>query len=193
MTTKRLILQNTSRIYDPLGLLSPVTVKAKIFLQEIWKQKYDWDTSLPTELQQKWITIASDLNSATQTKKSIVADDTYHLHIFVDSSSQAHGSTAYICKGNQSMLIMTKNRVAPLKQLTLPKLELMAAITGARMSQHLRQTLESIQQKTYYWSDSQIVLHWLGSKEATNRFVRARVTEIKKITGNATWRYCPTH
>ena len=73
----------------------------------------------------------------------VTADDnpTSSLHIFVDASTKSYGATAYICKDNHSTLVMAKNRVAPVKQLTLPKLELMAAVIGARLSQHLRTTL----------------------------------------------------
>ena len=61
--TKREILQQTSRIYDPLGLISPVTVRAKLLLQTLWQHKFDWDTPLPGEIQEKWIRLASDLDS----------------------------------------------------------------------------------------------------------------------------------
>ncbi|XP_053390230.1 uncharacterized protein LOC128553138 [Mercenaria mercenaria] len=200
ITTKRYILQSTSRIYDPLGFLTPITVKVKILLQDIWKDKFDWDTMLPRSYQQRWLQIATDLNIAMKTQfqryyfaetddNQDAADDT-RLHIFVDASTQSYGATAYICRRNHSSLVMAKNRIAPLKPLTLPKLELMAAVIGARLSQHLRKALGI--DKIDYWSDSQIVLHWLSNPEKTNRFIRRRVEEIKNQTGTGSWRYCPT-
>ncbi len=68
--TKRAILKYSSHIYDPLGLLSPVTVRAKLLLQDLWKQKYDWDIPLPDDIKEKWTCIAKDLNSATTMKFS---------------------------------------------------------------------------------------------------------------------------
>ena len=50
LVTKREILRDSAQIYDPLGLLAPVTVKAKILVQTMWKQKIDWDEPLDQEL-----------------------------------------------------------------------------------------------------------------------------------------------
>ncbi|XP_053389438.1 uncharacterized protein LOC128552428 [Mercenaria mercenaria] len=155
---------------------------------------------LPRSYQQRWLQIATDLNTAMITQfqryyfaetddNQDTADDT-RLHIFVDASIQSYGATAYICRRNHSSLVMAKNRVAPLKPLTLPKLEHMAAVIGARLSQHLRKALGI--EKIDYWSDSQIVLHWLSNPENTNRFIRRRFEEIKNQTGTGSWRYCPT-
>ena len=66
--TKRDILKYSSRIYDPLGLLSPVTVRAKLLMQQLWKDKYEWDVPLPTELQTTWNDLAKDLNAVTRTE-----------------------------------------------------------------------------------------------------------------------------
>ncbi|XP_053402321.1 uncharacterized protein LOC128557840 [Mercenaria mercenaria] len=85
---------------------------------------------------------------------------------------------------------MSKTRVAPLKKLTLPRLELMAAVIGSRLCKHLKQNT-SIPQ-IHLWSDSQIVLYWLQTSKTLQRFVRNRVTEIHELTENRKWRYCPT-
>ena len=66
--TKRQILRESSKIFDPLGLLSPLTVKAKIFMQSMWKQKLDWDEPLPDEFQAKWTSISRDLSLALETR-----------------------------------------------------------------------------------------------------------------------------
>ncbi|XP_053388749.1 uncharacterized protein LOC123533693 [Mercenaria mercenaria] len=193
--TKRAILQYTSRIYDPLGLLNPVLVRAKILLQDLWKEKYPWDTILPEQIQKKWFQLARDINNVTEVKfsrlifKSSEADDNT-LHVFVDSSIQAYGAAAYLCRGKESRLIMAKSRVAPLKKLTLPKLELMAAVIGARLAKHLLKAIDV--QNVTFWSDSQIVLHWLNTSRPTSRFVQNRVNEIRELAHNRKWNYCPT-
>ncbi|XP_052820064.1 uncharacterized protein LOC128245883 [Mya arenaria] len=144
IVTKRTILQHTSRMYDPLGLLIPVTIRAKIILQELWEKKYAWDSPLPHELQQKWQEIARDMNSASSSSFNrrlfnFEADDTVNaadetiLHVFSYASMTSYGAAVYICRVNQSALVMAKSRVAPLKKLTLPRLELMAAVIGARL------------------------------------------------------------
>ena len=95
-----------------------------------------------------------------------------------------------MCDQTQARLVMAKNRVAPLKSLTLPQLELMAALVGARLSSHILETLPTL--NVTFWSDSQIVLHWLTTTKALKRFVRSRVEEIKQLTNRLPWRYCPT-
>ncbi|XP_053373003.1 uncharacterized protein LOC128546473 [Mercenaria mercenaria] len=206
ITTKREILRQTSRLYDPLGLLSPVTVRAKIMLQHIWQEKFDWDTQLPADIQHRWENLVNDLNIISTTKyrrcyfeipaadeKSQKGADTLPLtlHVFVDTSQSSYGAAAYLCKGQQSSLIMSKNRVAPLKKLTLPRLELMAATVGARLANHIQKILQHTD--VYFWSDSQIVLYWLETAKPLPRFVQNRVNEVKELTKNSKWKYCPTN
>ncbi|XP_045178019.1 uncharacterized protein LOC123538117 [Mercenaria mercenaria] len=164
ITTKREILRQTSRLYDPLGLLSPVTVRAKIMLQHIWQEKFDWDTELPADIQHRWENLVNDLNTISTTKyrrcyfEIPAADEKSQkeadilpltLHVFVGTSQSSYGAAAYLCKGQQSSLIMSKNRVAPLKKLTLPRLELMAATVGARLANHIQKTLQPTD--VYFW------------------------------------------
>ena len=66
--TKRAVLRETSKIYDPLGFLTPVTIRAKILIQELWKKGYSWDQPLSQELQKKWLTLSEDLKTTTQTE-----------------------------------------------------------------------------------------------------------------------------
>ncbi|XP_028407550.1 uncharacterized protein LOC114530168 [Dendronephthya gigantea] len=132
--TKRDVLRQSSKIYDPLGILSPVSIRAKIFIQELWEHGYDWDEPLPDEMQNKWIGLSKNLESATriQIQRKYfpllpVWPSNVTLHIFVDASFKAYGTVAYLASGPHSTMVMSKTRVAPLKKLTLPQLELMAA------------------------------------------------------------------
>ncbi|XP_052227388.1 uncharacterized protein LOC127842105 [Dreissena polymorpha] len=104
--TQRMILKFSSQIYDPLGLLSPVTVRAKIMLQDIWKGNYDWDTPLPSAIQTSWSNIPADLNTATEmtVKRQFLSstDDgketksPKELHVFVDASMKSYGAATYV-------------------------------------------------------------------------------------------------
>lgn len=198
--TKRDILKFSSQIYDPLGLLSPVTVRAKLLMQELWKEKQDWDVPLSAAYQLRWNLLARDLNQATELKfqrqyfepKTDKNSSSVHLHVFVDASVKSYGAAVYVCNAQQSNLVMAKNRVAPLKKLTIPQLELMAAVIGARLAKHVQSALP-VKTDVTFWSDSQIVLHWLSSTKTLKTFIRKRVSEIKQLTASYQWRYCPTN
>ncbi|XP_053372742.1 uncharacterized protein LOC128546345 [Mercenaria mercenaria] len=114
------------------------------------------------------------------------------LHIFVDASTLSYGATAYLCTSNQSTLVMAKTRVAPLKKLTLPRLELMAAVVGSRLATHLQSSCNIGSNNTYLLSDSRIFLHWLQTNKSLKRFVKNRVKEIQQLTCSQNWKYCPT-
>ncbi|XP_053403036.1 uncharacterized protein LOC123546131 [Mercenaria mercenaria] len=147
LLTKRKILKESSSIYDPLGLLSPITVKGKILRQLLWKRNFEWDEVLPDDIIREWCKIRGDIAKATETKFCRryfpnASSTDVALHYFSDASTKAYGACAYLVSGNQSTLIMAKNRVTPVKQLTIPKLELCAALIGSRLSQHITSTID---------------------------------------------------
>ncbi|XP_069138142.1 uncharacterized protein [Argopecten irradians] len=200
LLTKREILSQSSKIFDPLGIISPVTVRGKILMQEIWRRKFDWDEILPEDIRCQWMELSYDLRKVSTTEIpryyfKDLPEDTESigtvLHVFVDASKKAYGACAYITSGNQSQLVMAKNRVAPLNPVTIPQLELLAAVTGARMAKHILTNLQC--SDVFYWSDSQIVLNWLHSSKKMKPFIGKRVEEIKDLTQEFTWRYCPTN
>ena len=114
--------------------------------------------------------------------------------MFADASPKAYGAVAYIRKGNQIAFVMAKTRVAPLKKLSLPRLELMAAKVGANLAAFLQNSLTKNfpNLQVFLWSDSQIVLHWLHSSKTLPQFISNRIQEIKGLFPPSTWRYCPT-
>ena len=194
--TKREILRRSSKIYDPLGLLSPITIRSKIFLQDLWSRKLGWDETIPNELKLEWFKLSSDLYNCQNIEfpRRYFEDDMNTettLHVFTDSSKVAYGACVYLVKGDESTLVMAKTRVAPLKKLTIPQLKLMDALIGARLSSHILNSSHNVS-KCIMWSDSQIVLHWINSKKQLKVFIANRISEIKKLTQEHKWQYCPT-
>jgi hypothetical protein len=160
-------LQISSKIFDPLGLLSPVTVKAKLLIHELWQNELEWDEPLPSTLQSKWLNLAKELREATNicmTRRHLSQtpppNSITHIHVFVDASPKAYRAVAYLTKGTQLCPMMAKSRIAPFKK-TLPQLELMAAVIGARLANFLSRTLSSRYPNlnVRLWSDSEIALH----------------------------------
>lgn len=117
---------------------------------------------------------------------SIDTNFTTELHVFTYSSLVAYGACVYIIKGEQASLMKSSNRVAPIKEITLPKMELM----GSRLAKHLQKTLGIMD--VIFWCDSQIVLKWITSPKPQKKFISNQVKEIKENVHNRQWRYCPT-
>ena len=196
------MLQYSSHFYDPLGWTTPVTIRAKILLQEIWQDKLPWDEPLPNHYKDKWLTILSnplELPNITiprvhfrPSNTSIKADNIY---VFCDASTKAYGAVVYLCKNHQISLVMSKSRVAPVKTLTLPKLELMAAVMAISLAQFVRSDLiyklSSI--SVHLWSDSQIVLHWIYKHNTTEPFIANRISEIIDSFPPNMWSFTPSN
>ena len=203
--TKRAALSLSSKLFDPLGFIEPVNVKAKIMMQKTWKGNTNWDKNIEDSLKEKWCKWLNKLQHMIQLaiprqyiKESI---DNIQLHIFCDSSQLAYGAVAYIrCEtsnGKKCAFLMSKSRVAPIKEQTLPRLELLGALLGAKLSNYLCKTvLHKLQpSRTELWSDSQIALAWIScSKPLREGFIRHRVQLIKEFTSaiHSSWKYCPS-
>ena len=196
--TKRVVVSNMTKIYDPLGLFSPVTVKAKIFAQLLWKHSFDWDVPLPTELSDEWLKIASELGQVPNVQlprcyfESNTKDTPLELHTFADASKQAYGAVSYLKCGNECSLIMSKSRVSPVTELTIPRLELVAALIAARLTNHIVDSLKPVVStiQVHMYTDSQIVLSWLQSSKKLPEFVSNRVVEINSLVKTNSWSYC---
>ena len=181
--TKRKILSLVSSVFDPIWWVSLLTVCGKIFLQALWKEKMGWDQTL-NDAQIKVIhDILIDFQRVDEFSfpRHIIHDNS-ELHIFVDASSRAYGSAAYIVNTtNQRMnLLISKARVAPCMEdhLTIPKLELTASLVGARLIRYLIHHFKF--NHVYLWSDSKVTISWITSdREVKDIYVTNRVDEVK--------------
>ncbi|XP_070541625.1 uncharacterized protein [Ptychodera flava] len=197
-TTKREIVRTTSSIFDPFGYLSPVHVSAKKLIQELWQQKRGWDEQIPEHLEQEWHKIRSNLKDALDIQinrqyiKELTQEKECELHVFSDASQSAYGAAVYIKHGKLTSLVMAKSRVKPLKDISLPCLELMGAVIATRLANHVTNALHGTLSltKTTVWIDNQAVIHWIVGNKKLPVFVQNRVNEIKKHDFEV--KYCPT-
>lgn len=136
--TKRTILSEISKLFDPLGLIGPIIMIAKLIIQELWQAELNWDESVPTNIHLRWSHLTDQLTCHNQlhiprlTKFSNIQLD-QQVHGFCDASQAAYGACIYIrsrgADGEHRVeLLCSKSRVAPLKTVSLPRLELCAAV-----------------------------------------------------------------
>ena len=196
LITKREVLRDLSKIFDPLGFIAPVVMRAKMLMQKLWQLKVTWDEPLNDDLQSEWKNIATDLKNAKQFSVSrcyFNACITHpSIHCFADASQHAYGAIVFLIQDNHASFVIAKTRVAPLKVLTIPRLELLAALVATCLTHFVLQAIPAYDPPTFIWSDSQIVLHWVRSQKPLPIFVRHRVIEMKSLLPNTTWNYCPT-
>ena len=187
-TTKRELLSRVSSLFDPLGLVSPLTIQGKLLVQAAWQLNVSWDQRLPEAFMEGWQEIEVSLASAERfnfPRTVVHSTDHPELHIFCDASNKAYGACAYIITDNNSNILTSKAKVAPLKTRTLPQLELMALLVGARLAKYIKHTLDNIQfSQTYLWSDNEACIQWVKNNRSQITFVKNRVAEIRELTPN---------
>ncbi|XP_070169321.1 uncharacterized protein [Polyergus mexicanus] len=173
--TKRKILSAIAKFYDPLGWVTPVTITAKIFMQQLWRLKIDWDD----------VGLGSDTNHA-------------EIHGFADASTYAYAACVYLktisSAGNiTTTLLVGKSKVAPLKPLSIPRLELSAAVLLSRLVEFVRESNGYKNLPCYCWTDSTIVLAWVSQPPSRwKTFVANRVNDIQTRLPDVEWRHVPT-
>lgn len=197
--TKRTILSSIAKIFDPLGLLGPVAITAKIIMQQLWQLQLDWDESLPIKIHTEWNTFINDLIHLNDFsfKRNVTqrASHNVELHGFCDPSDRAYGACIYVRSINETGQIKTdllcaKSRVALLKTATLARLELCAATLLATLCRNVQEAMTEEIKPATFWTDSTIVLNWLNKEPSTLKtFVANRVADIQLKTDVNTWRH----
>ncbi|GFU88216.1 integrase catalytic domain-containing protein [Trichonephila clavipes] len=182
--SKRFILSVVGRIFDPIGNLGPFVIKLKCLLQELWTPGVEWDSELLPKLRHKWQQWSSEAEGLTEIKMprfylgNIDQEiSKWEIHCFSDASKSAYGTILYLrfvtCNNEiETSFICSKSRVAPLKSLTLPRLELTAALLSARLAKQVSSCLK-FDANIYYWTDSLISYYWI-------RGVSATLTQLRK-------------
>ncbi|XP_062714070.1 uncharacterized protein LOC134290872 [Aedes albopictus] len=204
--TKREIARVVMSLFDPLGFISFFLVHGKILLQDVWAKGTEWDQQIPDDITGRWQRWSSLFNQLVQIRiprcyfpapfpSSL---DRLQLHLFVDASESAYASVAYFRleteSGVQVALVGAKTKVAPLKTISIPRLELKAAILGIRLLETIQNQHEFSIHRRYCWTDSGTVLAWIRSKDHRrfHKFVAVRVGEILSSTEQTEWKWVPT-
>ncbi|CAI6373534.1 unnamed protein product [Macrosiphum euphorbiae] len=200
--TKRILLSDLNRILDPLVFLTPSLTKGKIFLQQLWQIKIDWDHPIPDEIREKWLRFYNqfeELGALTIPRKcKPVMSDHIEVHRFCDASEEAYDACIYVRSKDKngqwcSWLLCSKSRVAPVKGATIPRLELGGALVLALLAEKVAAAWELDVKDFHLWTDSTVALGWIQS-EATRfkTYVANRVDQILELTNAQQWRHVGT-
>ena len=196
--TKRQILSEIARLYDPLGLVSPTTLVAKLLYRDICDAKITWDGQLPESLLKRW----KDWRLANKGVTVPRPLTPYHiavaekeLHSFGDASSQGVCAAVFaaIRHGDEVTqgLVCAKSRIAK-RNLTIPRLELVAGHMTVNLASNVEAALSmNYEVGTHCWLDSTVALYWIKGRGDCRQFVANRVQKIKQHE-HVTWHHVPT-
>ncbi|XP_055591419.1 uncharacterized protein LOC129743409 [Uranotaenia lowii] len=204
--TKRQVLRCLMSFFDPLGLLAAFILHGKVLLQDIWRSGIEWDEVIVGEAFEKWQRWTAQFEHVSKLQiprcyfDRVTRTHYKHLelHIFVDASEDAYAAAGYfripISPGVfECTLVAAKTKVAPLKHISIPRLELQAAVTGARLRKFITDGHPVVAQRVVFWSDSSTVLAWIRSDHRRfSQFVACRVGEILSSTNVSEWRWVPS-
>ncbi|XP_065062391.1 uncharacterized protein LOC135689168 [Rhopilema esculentum] len=204
--TKRAILRTIASLFDPLGLITPISTPLKVFLQQLFESKLEWDEQVPEHFQKDWIVMMSQLKRIGKVSvpryyfsdiPSIKKPERIQLIGFCDASEKAYAAVVYarVTTDDKASvtLVMSKSRIAPLSRMTIPRLELLSCLILARLITALKEMLSPLIEIdiSHCFTDSISALYWIkGASKEWKLFVENRVQEIRKLVGPERWLHC---
>ncbi|XP_047999655.1 uncharacterized protein LOC125236773 [Leguminivora glycinivorella] len=196
--TKRKVTSDIAKLYDPLGWIAPSIVTAKMFIQKLWLAGIEWDQELPSPLLEEWLSYRESLSQLTKFRlprwTNHSADSALvELHGFSDASNAAYAAVVYLrvidAEGLIHVsLVSCKTKVSPIKQISIPRLELCGAVLLAKLLVEVSDVLEVDKTNIHAWTDSEVVLAWLSSHPSRwKTFIGNRCSEILTATSRSQW------
>lgn len=201
--TKRNILSEVQKIYDPLGILSPVVVHGKLVMQNIWKKKLEWDEPLPDQVAEEWKWFCeqiAELHTISFPRHVTMTGGSIELHGFSDAAKHAYGAVIYVRTvledQVQVKLLCAKSRIAPSAEhrkqedSTIPRMELRAATLLAELMAKVKEAITVDILGVHYWTDSMVTIDWISNPaKRWPTFVSNRVTKINELSSFQDWHH----
>ena len=201
LITKRSILSTVSKIWDPIGIFSPVILQLQLLLQSLWQLHVSWDDELPNSINKTFLEALKEVEELREYRlgralvpPSITNADTLELHGFCDGGESAYGAVVWLRYQTEQTFRLTflssKTYIAPIKKCSVPRLELMSAVILIRLVAVVKTMVKVA--KITLWTDSATVLHWLHTPVSNFKpFVSTRIQEILEVlpTASECFRY----
>lgn len=196
--TKRAILSELAKVYDPLGLVSPMMLCGKLMFRDTCERKLPWDVPIPADLDNRWKKWRCNLPETLSVKRAIAPFkepiQSIQLQAFGDASSQGVCAAVYAVvsqeSGSTQGLITSKSRLSK-QNLTIPRLELVAGHKAANLAVNIRDALQNCDSVIHCWLDSTVALYWINGSGEYCQFVANRVQKIRQHQG-IVWHHVPT-
>lgn len=204
--SKQNLVSVTARFFDPLGVVSPVTILFKMFCQQLCEAKVGWDEPLTGRLREKWDNLLLMLRSA---RAIMIPRCLYHkvshprqsvkLIGFCDASAKAYASVVYARIGSGDAdghikFVAAITMVAPVGGATIPRMELLSALLLSKLISSILTALEHevLLNDPLCFTDSKATLYWIqGTNHEWKQFVENRVTTLRGLVRPECWRHCP--
>ena len=204
--TRRGLLSVVSSVYDPLGFVCPFVLQAKKIFQSECRTGKGWDSELETGNMKHWLKWLEELPTLEQFKvQRCLFPQGFEiplvkaqLHHFCDASQEAYGAVSYARLVNNEgniycCFLYAKSRLAPIKTMTIPRLELSAAVVAVKIDSMLRQEMRIPLLESVFWTDSTVVLQYIkNTGKRFHTFVANRVSVIHDGSNASQWRYVDT-
>ncbi|KAJ8723754.1 hypothetical protein PYW07_007734 [Mythimna separata] len=200
-STKREVTSAVMSTFDPMGFATPVLIQGKKLIQDIWRTKIDWDEEINEQQKETWLNYLEEVSKLARLNIPRCISPRSRrgqLHTFTDASEEAYSAVVYwrtVEPGGKVHISMIagKARVTPTKPVSIPRLELQAALLGSRLATTIEEESELEISKKVYWTDSSTVLQWIKSEPRKFKtFVANRLAEIEEKSKPDDWRWVPT-
>ncbi|XP_063386208.1 uncharacterized protein LOC134672238 [Cydia fagiglandana] len=200
--TKRQFLKFIMSIFDPLGLVYPCVIQSRVLMQRVWQSGVLWDECIKDTEAAIWFEWLSKLKAlsavAVPRWYGLQRTAAVDLHVFGDASEKAYAAVGFLVgtdNGGNRVCTMVggKARVTPVKVVSIPRLELQAAVLACRLAVTIKSEVNFAITNLYLWTDSKTVLMWINSDARDyQRYVSHRLAEIDNLSKRSDWHWVPS-
>ena len=204
-STRRSLLSYVASVFDPLGLVAPCVLPSKLLIQDLTRRKAEWDETMTPDEISRWKYCLRELQSVQRLRinrclssPALEGIAKSELHAFSDASEIGYGATVYLRifssgGGVKCSLLMAKSRVAPLKSVTIPRMELAGAVLSVKLVNFVKEELTIPLNSVTFWTDSVVVLHYIRNRSTRfDVYTSNRLTFIREHSQVEQWFYVET-